>query len=302
MRMNDIGFGLSTACISMLGAGTLLGVPGPSARAASPATVMTPNLLEGAVGDSDWYMGWQSAFSVQVFVASSQLATLPTGAGITGISFRCSPRSASFPTGNVNMPRFDVTLSPAVFPPLAISNTFASNIGPGAMQVRSGGMFIPANAFPAAANPADPSLNTWYVPFSGIYVYTGGDLCVTIRATGVISNFGLFDGHAFSPTAVGSALYNYGDANATLGSPYGPLGIRFGFAAPTNCPGDLNFDFQVDDADFIIFIAAYNILDCADPAMPAGCSSDLNHDGVVDDQDFVEFVVRYNRLLCDETM
>jgi hypothetical protein len=54
----------------------------------------------------------------------------------------------------------------------------------------------------------------------------------------------------------------------------------------------------VDDLDFLIFVVAYDILDCADPSMPAGCPSDLNGDGVVDDLDFQVFVVAYNLLLC----
>lgn len=64
------------------------------------------------------------------------------------------------------------------------------------------------------------------------------------------------------------------------------------------CPGDLNADGLVDDGDFVLFAAAYNILDCADPAMPAGCPSDLNHDAGVDDADFVRFANAYNVLIC----
>lgn len=75
--------------------------------------------------------------------------------------------------------------------------------------------------------------------------------------------------------------------------------LQYGGAAP-GCPADLNGDGQVDDADFVIFIFAYNTLDCADPAMPAGCASDLNNDGVVEDSDFVIFVAAYNTLVCPE--
>lgn len=75
--------------------------------------------------------------------------------------------------------------------------------------------------------------------------------------------------------------------------------LQFGGAAP-GCPADLNQDGQVDDADFVIFISAYNLLDCADPAMPPGCPSDLNHDGAVEDADFVIFVKAYNELVCPD--
>jgi len=66
------------------------------------------------------------------------------------------------------------------------------------------------------------------------------------------------------------------------------------------CVGDLNNDGFVDDADFVIFVNAYNILDCLDPSMPPGCPADLNQDGFVDDADFVIFVAAYNELVCPE--
>ena len=73
-----------------------------------------------------------------------------------------------------------------------------------------------------------------------------------------------------------------------------------GFACSVTawCTGDLNLDAQVEDSDFVLFASAYNLLDCADPAMPAGCPSDLNSDGFVDDADFVLFAEAYNALIC----
>lgn len=69
------------------------------------------------------------------------------------------------------------------------------------------------------------------------------------------------------------------------------------FVLPT-CIGDLNFDGFVDDADFVLFVPAYDLLDCADSSMPAGCPADFNRDTLVDDADFVMFVAAYNELLC----
>jgi len=68
--------------------------------------------------------------------------------------------------------------------------------------------------------------------------------------------------------------------------------------AVSACPGDLNSDGVVDDADFVLFATAYDLLDCADPSMPAGCPADLNGDNVVDDADFVLFSVAYDAFLC----
>lgn len=54
----------------------------------------------------------------------------------------------------------------------------------------------------------------------------------------------------------------------------------------------------MDDSDFTLFASAYNLLDCADPAMPQLCPADLNRDGLVEDSDFVIFVIAYNDLIC----
>lgn len=64
------------------------------------------------------------------------------------------------------------------------------------------------------------------------------------------------------------------------------------------CVSDLTCDGLVEDADFSVFIVAYNTLDCADPIMPANCPADLNRDGVVDDSDFQAFVRAYDELIC----
>ncbi|MBS0188530.1 MAG: hypothetical protein JSS51_10710 [Planctomycetes bacterium] len=65
-----------------------------------------------------------------------------------------------------------------------------------------------------------------------------------------------------------------------------------------NCFADLNADDLTDDNDFVLFAAAYDILDCEDSAMAADCASDLNHDGVVDDADFVMFAAAYDAFVC----
>ncbi len=73
-----------------------------------------------------------------------------------------------------------------------------------------------------------------------------------------------------------------------------------GFATyvPAACPADLSGEGFVDDSDFVVFVQAYNILDCLDAAMPLGCPADFNLDGVVDDADFVIFIAAYNELIC----
>ncbi|MBL8874813.1 MAG: dockerin type I repeat-containing protein [Phycisphaerae bacterium] len=91
-----------------------------------------------------------------------------------------------------------------------------------------------------------------------------------------------------------SGANNFGDS----GDEYWALDNVVVDGAAGACAGDLNGDGYVDDSDFVLFVGAYNILDCGDPAMPAGCAADLNGDGTVDDADFVLFVPAYNTLVC----
>lgn len=65
---------------------------------------------------------------------------------------------------------------------------------------------------------------------------------------------------------------------------------------PSCCPADFNCDGQVDDADFSVFVAAYDELIC--PDAPAVCPPDFNFDGFVDDADFQVFLLAYSGVLC----
>ncbi|MBX3381444.1 MAG: hypothetical protein KF805_15220 [Phycisphaeraceae bacterium] len=113
------------------------------------------------------------------------------------------------------------------------------------------------------------------------------------------------------PTGHGSVISGAGDSTLTITSATpqdvgaydvavaNSCGTTFSHPALLRiCPGDLNNDGLVDDADFLIFLASYNILDCADPSMPSYCPADFNQDAVVDDADFLLFIPAYNDLLC----
>lgn len=71
---------------------------------------------------------------------------------------------------------------------------------------------------------------------------------------------------------------------------------KFYRAQLRTCPGDLNADGLVDDADFVIFLNGYNDLLC--PEAPATCLADLYVDAMVDDTDFTVFLAYYNMLVC----
>lgn len=62
------------------------------------------------------------------------------------------------------------------------------------------------------------------------------------------------------------------------------------------CFADFSCDGVVDDTDFVVFAAAYDVLGCA--ALPSPCVADINGDGLVEDADFVHFARAYEKLLC----
>lgn len=65
------------------------------------------------------------------------------------------------------------------------------------------------------------------------------------------------------------------------------------------CPSDITLNGAVDDDDFLIFAAAYDVMLCDDASMDALCVADLNGDGVVDDADFSRFVGIYDVGGCE---
>ncbi|MBX3388050.1 MAG: hypothetical protein KF691_01200 [Phycisphaeraceae bacterium] len=270
-----------------------------AARFGYVPSVMTPNSFATVEADNGFEFLSQAG-AVQIIVPASQLLPIDVGSAITGMSFRNSATGVAptFPAAALAVGRLDVTLAPAARTPLTMSDTFAVNNGPGVVTVRQGAIVIPAGAFPASGNFVIPGENEWFIEFERAFIYTGGPLCVTMRTTANLPAFSYFDTE-FTPSALGAARWNNTNPDAaTSNVTTGAVAVRFAFTARAFCPWDLNNDGFVDDADFPIFLNAYNILDCADGSMPFGCPADFNHDGVVDDTDFQLFVVAYNELLC----
>lgn len=158
-------------------------------------------------------------------------------------------------------------------------------------------------------NPNSDSKNvngtvTYAVPFT---FGTSFKLGVYVNCRAGQRSSGGFDTPCTSDVSLTS--FNWGGITSIYvnGAPVGGSSIVSGSGInwnppiqPNNCPADIDGDGFVDDTDFVLFVVAYNILDCADPTMPAGCPADINGDGAVDDADFVVFVVGYNELICPE--
>ncbi len=113
-----------------------------------------------------------------------------------------------------------------------------------------------------------------------------------------LSNAGHYSGVGLPTLTVSSISaadvatnYNCLVTNACGSQPSGNAAVIF-------CASDLNCDGVVEDADFVMIAAAYDIFDCSSGSMPAGCPSDLNGDGFVEDADFVLFAAAYDTFVC----
>ncbi|HEX8878062.1 MAG TPA: hypothetical protein VF777_15040 [Phycisphaerales bacterium] len=292
----DTSFGAATGTQLALG-GRVAGL-----RLGYTPSVCTPNELattEGVNGQSN--LGSNS--TMQMIIPAEQLRSIDVGSAITGMSFRNSSSGggASFPTADFTFTRFDVRVAPTNRNPLATSSDLATNVGAGEVVVREGPMFVPKNAFPTSGSLTVPSEFAWFITFDRAFVYQGGNLCVTIRAEGTPPGNTFLDTDGTAPSARGSMRIASGNPDAlTAPTTWGPFITRFAFTARAFCPWDLNNDGAVDDGDFLVFVLAYNTLDCADAGMPEGCPADFNFDRAVDDLDFQAFVGPYNTLVCPE--
>jgi len=148
------------------------------------------------------------------------------------------------------------------------------------MSVTTAGMSLAQFRWQVEATPDD-----WVDVFDGPLPYTGGEIAVSESDTSSLQ-LTLNTRPTAPPIRFRCIVTN--SCGSVTSNP----------ATLVPCQSDLNCDDVVDDADFVVFAAAYNVLDCADPAMASGCPADLNGDGLVDDADFVQFVAAYNNLGC----
>ncbi|MBX3388012.1 MAG: hypothetical protein KF691_01010 [Phycisphaeraceae bacterium] len=178
-----------------------------------------------------------------------------------------SPPELATPLDNPNHTDFNATIE--------LKNSGC--VTPTINAVNGGGNVAPSQSAVFSVDATDGAFYEW--------LKNGVLLTESSRISGVGSS--TLTVHDPYPTDAGSYRARiYGNCGATqLSSPVSLTIV---------CGGDLNRDGFVEDADFVIFVGAYDQLQC--PAGP--CPADLNVDGFVDDLDFVVFVTQYNELIC----
>jgi hypothetical protein len=172
--------------------------------------------------------------TLQWIIARSQLSSIPVGSVITGITYRLDTGASNWPPANATANQYDISIGSALNPPASASTTFAANAAPDTITARSGPLVL----FPASFVGSAPTPNPFgvYVAFTNRYVYTGGDLCITLRHSG-FTNAGTT---AFADAITTSdplatnmvALADFASATGTVGAKTNAPVLRIRFAPP----------------------------------------------------------------------
>lgn len=234
---------------------------------------------------------------VHQMIYDQSTLTIPVGSKITGVAWRMSDNGTTpYPLLNEEFFRLDIWMSTATRPAAAMSAGFSDNEGLDRVKARGGFYRLVSATMPRAITGPAPFGGV--IEFTTPFVYKGGPLCMTIRSTSPVPAVSSATENNFDATNVAGTAGKRAldDPDSVTGGNVGALVSLYTYRLP--CPADLNNSDLVDDADFGVFVVAYDLLACTATSMPAGCPSDLNRDGTVDDADFSIFAVAYDTLLC----
>lgn len=140
-----------------------------------------PNAYSGTAGTGTFTGPLVNAQrTYQLLINSNQLTAL-IGNNITALTWRIPANATgAWPTADVTFTNYDIYLAESVAPSQR-RLTFDSNIVGSKIQVRSGSLLIPANAYPFGGNPNNFGAE---ITFNNPYTYNGGHLLIEIRHTG----------------------------------------------------------------------------------------------------------------------
>lgn len=188
---------------------------------ATPAfSVVVPNASENTAGGGTFLGPLSNSPRIyQLLIDDSQL-TAQVGQQLNSITWRLLPSAtASFPSADQSFANFDIRLSGSV-EPSARSLTFADNVVGTQTLVRTGPLAVPLGSF--KDDDTSPQPFGMEVEFQTPYLYTGGNLLIELRHTGI-------SGGSSSVDAILTSNPMYGTLvsaawSGTAGSPTGAQG------------------------------------------------------------------------------
>ncbi len=208
----------------------------PNANATVSATTVLNNPMRNAGAARTYMMG----------INASELAAIPPGSLITGISMRAGhtgSNPAVWPANNaVTFNDYEVTVG-NVIPTATWTNSFMGNFTGTPVMARDGFMLVPQGIYQNVV--AAPTANPWgefYWDFQVPFLYTGGDLGVLMTHPGSNDPTSIFFEQVPSNTAVhGQAITQSSTFQATTASTmnyaFCVIRVHYGYGSPAGCPG-----------------------------------------------------------------
>jgi PEP-CTERM motif len=184
-----------------------------AAQPASAGLIVAPNANTSTSGNSEQF-GLLDSGSVtfQFVYSASQFSTVTPGEAIMGIGFRLPANDATFSTALVYS-SFSLQIGKSTAAPGALSTTFATNEASDTVTALSGPLTIAAGSFVGGA-----STNPFFeLVFATPYVYTGGDLLVTIRHSDPGAPISVDANLLSGLSGVGNTLGGFSSNTATTG-------------------------------------------------------------------------------------
>lgn len=179
----------------------------------------------------------------QYGINATELANVPVGSVITGVSLRFSvlgTNTASWPPANITWTTYDIYAGPANPTGSWVADP-ALNFASTPQLVRTGPMVLDANSF-TNTNPTNPTPNAWsefYFDFQQPYLYLGGDLAMLFSHPGSNDTaLALYPETVPSNAAihgVGRSQSVYPAGTATVATTFYVMRVHYGYGL--GCPG-----------------------------------------------------------------
>ena len=226
---------LVCSALALVGLGTdalAQSVVVPAANAAARGTGGLNTLTRNAANPRTYMLG----------LPATELAGIPVGSIINGLSFRASitaSNAATWPPTDTSWVNYDISVGNAI----ALgtwTTTFATNFSGTPVKVRSGGMTIEAGTFTNNTALPAPQPNAWgdfYWDFQTPFTYTGGDLAILFSHDGsnqATSNLFLDTIASVAATGLGYSGTGYNVATGAL-TTFSIPRVHYGFGKA--CPG-----------------------------------------------------------------